>query len=209
MGSEIELINAATGTLSTVVLIPATFVRALAIADSFAYYRFKKVKVTIYPNVYEAIDIQTQLTVGYLPGVAPDTPPANDDSVFQMSKHVKHGYGKCTNTTMTVPYADLVGDAQVKWFKTIAGTPDAQFEIQGNFFFWPVTRGASAASAASYNVGFDYTIEFQNFVAPSNTPFLRFKMLKSKEDKEKAVLELAGERYLKLDEEMLASLGLN
>ncbi len=202
MGSEIELVSGASGTLTTVPLVPATFTRALAIADTFAFYRFKRVKVTIHPNVYEAIDIQGQLTAGYLAGVAPDTPPASDNDVYNLTRHIKHGYGRNLPTTMVLEPRDLIGNVQLKWFKTIAGTPDAQFEIQGNVFFWSVARGASSASIQSWNVTFDYTLELQSFVPTTSTPFIRF-MHSTPEEKQKSLSVLGGKTYLELDPDML------
>lgn len=208
MGSDVIFIPATPAGLTTVVLQPATFVRALALADSFAYYRFTHVKMTIHPNVYAAIDAQSQITAGYLPGVAPDTPPANDNSVYQLSKHAKHTLGKTVPTSMTVTASDLVGDAQIKWFKTIVGTPAAQFEVQGNFFFYVTPFGAAAGSMTTWNVTFDYVLEFQNFVVPANTPFLKLAH-QSADEKKQQTIEIAGERYLRLSEDMLRALRID
>jgi len=109
---------------------------------------------------------------------------------------------------MWVGRADLIKDGQITWYKTKAGTPDAQFEIQGNLFFWPLARGAGAASVQAFEVTVEYECEFQTYVPITSTPFVRLLHLPT-DVKRSLVTVLDGNSYLKLTSDMLQALKLD
>ncbi len=148
-------------------LSPALFSRAGAIADLFQFYRFTKIKVTVVPA---SSGFTTSTVIGYAPGAVIDTPPNTQAAIIELPAAVWHGLGKTVDTVMTLGRKELVSDAQIPWFKTIAGTPDAQFEIQGNFYLF-VAVGSS--------VIYEYTVEFQSWNLAGNSP-LASAGLKSK-----------------------------
>lgn len=167
-GHELRSVSS-TGALQ-VVLVPFSFTRALALADNFQYYRFKKVKVTVLPSMvgtsYSAA-IPQSVAVGYEPGPAPDTPPASQNDVMNLSRSVFHGRGQTVNSHLNLGSNDLLADSPIKWYKTIAGTPDAQWEQQGVVYFF---AAANTGTSVSFDVLYDYEIEFQGLMVASSTP---------------------------------------
>ncbi len=214
-------ISTTNGALTQVPVAPSSFTRVLAIADSFSYYRFTKIKIEMLPS-YEDAATGTQtfasLALGYLPGVAPDTPPANEASVLALPYANFLSQGSTVPRRITIPKRELVGDGQLKWYKTIAGAADSQFETQGIIYGW-------AAAAGSLTTGLNwmvhYTCQLQGWILAANTPFVvpkdvskiddhtkmliaRQKARASSTDPGKSppsneILDIAGVRYLRID----------
>ncbi len=151
-----QFYNASATPGSIIAVSPAAFSRALAIADVFQFYRFTKLDIHIAPTA-------TTYSLGYANGAAFDTPPTTTGEVMQLP------YAQLITSTQTVPIklhvprSELVKDSQLNWFKTIAGNPDTQFEIQGNIYL-----GAGAATTAALYV--DYEVEFQSWNLATNSP---------------------------------------
>jgi hypothetical protein len=165
-----ELFTITSLTLTQRVLVPFSFTRALAVADAYSYYRFKKVKLTVHPSELATASGTSQeptLAVGFSPGPAPDTPPASQNDVYNLSRSIFVGSAMTMPTAMTLKPKDLLVDSPIKWYKTLSGTPDTQWEQQGVFYFFP---GITSGSAVAYNVTVDYEVEFQGLMVPTSTP---------------------------------------
>ncbi len=129
-GSSVETvagrsyISQATGSVS---LSPnSSFPRLLAMADVFTFYRFTRIQVTLVPLGAEQV-------VCYInQGV--DTIPATIPAAVEMPYMCYNSANQSTNSVMKLGRKELIGDNSIKWWKTIPGTPDAQWEIQGYLY---------------------------------------------------------------------------
>ncbi len=194
--------------LTQVRLVPATFNRASAIGDNFAFFRFTKVEFIIVPDIYNsATDAVSSLAIGYIGGVAPDTPPASVDDVLNLPNSRMHGYGKTVDTVFTVGKKLLVGETPLKWYKTVAGTLDSSFEDQGGLFLYLVKRGAGTLGNWVCHV--KYTVEFTGFLASGNTPMRKAIMPFIPDDKKKEIVSIGDKRFLPLDDALVRALGLD
>ncbi len=134
---------------------PSSFARALAIADVFQFYRFTKLKVIIIPGT-------SGVAVGYAPGAAFDVPPNTRAQILELPMAVLHGVSKTTDTVLNVGRKEMVMNDQLQWFKTIPGTPDTQWEIQGNIYW--ISDTATGALVV------EYTVEFQSWNLAAQSP---------------------------------------
>jgi len=144
-------------TVGSVAVQPSSFTRALAIADVYQFYRFTKLKIRILPEEVNA-------GVSYAPGALFDTPPTTSAAVVELPLHASHGAFKTTDTILEVGRKELLGDNQIKWYKTIVGTPSAQFETQGNIYYY------TGPGAGTVLVIIDYTVEFQSWNLAAQSP---------------------------------------
>lgn len=140
---------------SVTTISPASFARALAIADVFQFYRFTKLRVKNIPT-------GIQSTFGYAPGAAFDAVPNLASQVTELPIAVNHGAAKSTDTILNVPRKELMGDSQIPWFKTIPGSPATQFEIQGNLYVVPAATGII--------LEIEWECEFQSWNLAANSP---------------------------------------
>ena len=83
--------------------------------------------------------------------------------MFPSHDLVVHGRYKTVDTMLDIPRNELVNKAQLPWFKSFPGTPDKQFETQGNMYY-------VADASLSLICMIDYEIEFQSWVLPANSP---------------------------------------
>lgn len=214
-------INTTGGSAVPVPVAPSSFTRALAIADNYQYYRFTRLKIEILPSLEDqasGAQVYASMAAGYNPGSAPDTPPATEAAVLALPYAVFLSQGSTVPRRVTIPRRELVGNGPLKWYKTIASTQDAAFEIQGIVYTF-----ASASGTISNGVNFmiHYTVEFQAWALAGNTPLFvpkdiskledHTRMLRAKhEAKVKAssaltsaspceFLDIAGIRYLRID----------
>ncbi len=163
-GSRVEVVsgrsnfNYGASTSNVLAITPATFSRAAAIADVFQFYRFTKLRVITIPS-------DNSVVSGYAPGAAFDTPPTTFASVIELPVAKYHGAAKFYETIMDVSRAELLRDAQLPWFKTIAGTPAVQFETQGNLY---IITGAGATGGI---IVVEWTCEFQSWNLAGQSPF--------------------------------------
>ncbi len=149
-------INYASSSSNTLNIAPASFSRAAAVADVFQFYRFTKLKVILPPN-------GGTTTFGYAPGAVLDTAPTTNAAIMELPYASFHSQVKTMDTVLNVPRKELLKNAQLPWFKTIAGTPDAQFEIQGNLY-----SAFSATAGGTFVI--EYTCEFQSWNLAGNSP---------------------------------------
>ncbi len=166
-GEQIEIVSgteqfttSVTG-LTQRVMVPFSFTRALAIADSFAFYRFRRMHIEIHPG---RTSNGLGLGAAFLPGVAPDTPPASINAVMNLPYSKFHSETKSVETYIKLGPKELISDSPTRWYKTLAGTPDAQWEQQGVIYFW------SDDPTPEFDITFRYELELQGWVTAANTP---------------------------------------
>ncbi len=162
-------------TLVTIAIQPASFTRALAIADNFQFFRFRRLRCTIAPTTGGS-SFATTFALGYAPGSGFDTPPSSNTDVMQLPKAVFAGAGKSVDTILDIGPSELVSDNPLRWFKTIVGTPDTHFEVQGILY-----GIASNGTTFPVNVIIEYELELQSWNLASNSPFAVPVPLKSSE----------------------------
>lgn len=160
-GANIETVSGRTlvtvsGAVTTPIS-PASFPRAAAMADVFQFYRFVDLKVTILPGSTGGH------TTGFAPGSGFDTAPTSTAQILELPFAAISPASKTVDTVFKVPRKELLRDTQLPWFKTIAGTPDAQFEIQGNLY--------SVSTAGLFIV--DWRVEFQSWNLAGQSPLLK------------------------------------
>lgn len=152
-------------TVSTINISPASFTRALAVADIFQFYRFTRIKVIQPPVAFNNTNVTAAIVHAYAPGSGFDTAPTTYAQLVELPKMLYHGQSKTIETNMTLNRQDLLKHVQLPWFKTIAGSPDAQFEIQGNLY------NIAIYTTQSFIV--EYTVEFQSPNLAGQSPLER------------------------------------
>lgn len=164
LGSRVEVVSGRTlvpTILNSSAALPiapvANFPRLAAIADLFQFYRFTHIRAYCMPA-------EVQMGLAYAPGAAFDTPPTSLSGILELPIAVAHGAFKTTDTVLTVSRKELVGDSQLKWYKTVAGTPAAQFEIQGNLYW------VSGAGGTAPNFVVEWTCELQSWNLAAQSP---------------------------------------
>ncbi len=175
-GSDVQVLyghelkqNTVTG-LTQVVLIPFNFTRALAMADNFQFYRFRRIKCTILPSnngTSLSATIPQSIAMGYAPGPAPDTPPARQNDVVNLNRSSFMGRAATVPVKLQLGPKELIGDTPIKWYKTIAGAPDVQWEQQGVVYFY---SAAATGASTLFDIMWDYEIEFQGLMVATSTP---------------------------------------
>lgn len=160
-GSNIETVSgrtlvSVTGAVTTPIS-PASFPRAAAMADVFQFYRFVDLKITILPGSTGGH------ATGFAPGSGFDTSPSATSQILELPFAAISPAVKTVDTVFRVPRKELLRDVQLPWFKTIAGTPDSQFEVQGNLY--------SVSTAGLFIV--DWTVEFQSWNLAGQSPLLK------------------------------------
>ncbi len=194
-----QLFNSTNASATTVPIAPSSFTRALAIADLFQFYRFTKIRVVQPPISVNTTSGTTQYVIhSYAPGSEFDTPPTTPAQLVELPKVMYHGLGKAVDSNLVLSRKDLLSHAQLPWFKTIAGTEDSQFEIQGNLY-----NLNNVGSAVSYYI--EYDVEFQSPNLAAQSPF--FRTPKSSEGQSNPespdIVTLFGAKYVLLDEKKM------
>ncbi len=163
----VALLSAAvSGTLN---LNPTTagWGRLTSIADCFGLFRFTKLRIRwVGPNA-TAADVAACVVTGTVDGF-----PATVGTVIQSEYYNINFADQTTPTILDVPRAYLVEQSPNKWWKTVAGTPDDWNEVQGVIC-------AACSSSTTLNFVIDYEIELCDFLNPSNTPALEYKLVNS------------------------------
>lgn len=152
-------------TINAVNLSPAIDLRLAAIADAFQWYRFSKLHVTLVPSITATND--TYSSVGYIPRV-PNAAPTSHSELMALPASAHKGAGQSIPAKMIVPRNVLYGDAPIKWYQTIVGTEDTQWEIQGQFIFASNVVSAATATPLVYIV--EGICEFKGRSALTQTP---------------------------------------
>ncbi len=128
----VEVLSAAGS--SVVPVTPALFPRAAAIADVFEFYRFTKLQLRLRPGFegVAATSSNYSYTIGYSNQTF-DTAPSTEAAIIELPLAVRSS-SATAYSTMMIGRKELVDDSPLKWYKTVAGTPASQFEVQGNFY---------------------------------------------------------------------------
>lgn len=206
-------INTTNGSVVTIPLVPTAFTRAAAIADNFQYYRFTKVKIVVLPSiepVSSGVQGTNSMAVGYLPGRDPDNALTTEAAVLALPFTTYYSNGSTVPTSLTIPKKELVQNTPLKWWKTIVGNPDAEFEQQGNIYTFYALNGAPSV-AVGVNFYIHYTMELQGWVLASNTPLpvprdigrlaehlVKVRQRHTGKYDDKDILEVAGIKYLRI-----------
>ncbi len=104
--------------------------RLTAIAEVFQFYRFSELKVSALPNINEVSADDAAVSVGYCPRV-PNTAPTTHNQILNLPGSAYKGLGQVMPASFRLGKSILLGDAPLKWFQSVAGTEDTQWEIQG------------------------------------------------------------------------------
>ncbi len=131
--------------------------RLNAMADTFQNFRFTKLDIKFCPPL-AALDT----AVGVVTGTV-DTDPATPITVSQCEYSAIKFNSQTVPARLVVPRKFLVGQSQLKWFKTQVGTPEAGFEVQGSIYM-------AMNATSSMNLWVDYEIEFCDWIATTSTP---------------------------------------
>lgn len=142
---------------STFNIIPLSFTRASAIADVYGLCRLKKLRVTMCPQNTAGY------AVGYAPGVLDTAPATMSEIVALPEARYQSGFSTMPQS-FDIPPQELLGDNQIKWFKTVAGAADSNFEIQGALYL------SSEGVTSTIKLVLDYVYEFQSWSLANNTP---------------------------------------
>lgn len=137
-------------------LIPSNFPRASAISDVFQFYRFRKFRTTVIPTN------GANIAIGYSPGVLDSAPDTFGEIMALPSSHLQSS-ARTTDGIMNLSPRELISDSQIKWFKTVDGSADPQFETQGSLYI-------TTDITTTVRLIFDFEIEFQAWALAANTP---------------------------------------
>lgn len=155
-----------TPVVATIDVSPAFEPRLSGIAEYYQWYRFKSFSVTIFP-VQTGGNGGMNISVGYLPR-PPNTAPTTHYDVQTMpaSTYIANGHTK--EAKMNVPAKIALGDAPLKWFQSLPGTEDQEFEIQGIIYF--AATNMTGATSNPYTYRIDGICEFKGRSATGQTP---------------------------------------
>lgn len=148
------------GTSGSVPLIPSNAFwgsRLNAMADAFQNFRFTKLDIKFCPPL-GALDCVIGVATGTV-----DTDPATIATVSQCEYSQIKFNSQTVPSRLQIPRKFLVGQSQLKWFKTQLGTPEAGFEVQGTIY-------AAASASTSFNLWVDFEVEFCDWMATTSTP---------------------------------------
>lgn len=164
-------------TITSVNLAPTLDGRLGSIGDAFQYYRFVDLKVHLPPATNPTSD--SDASVGYIPRI-PNSAPTSHSELMSLPASVHKARGTSLESVMRVKRNVLIGDAPLKWYQSVAGTEDAQWEIQGQIIFAINTNTPSAGVQQTYIV--EGICEFKGRSALTQTPFYRQPLLTTKPD---------------------------
>lgn len=159
----------ATPTISTVLIVPAFDARLTAIARTFQFYRFTQLRVFLCPHINEVTADDVAVSIGYLPRL-PNSAPTNHVQIMAMPSSAYKGMGQVMPSKMSVPKSILLGDSPLKWFQSVAGTEDTQWETQGVVYLAGTSTNVSGATAVFYLEG---VCEFKGRSSASQTPLYK------------------------------------
>jgi len=168
LGSKIETVSGrsfvnflyGTGNNAVVPLIPATFPRALAMADVFEFYRFTSIKMDCIPGAAAGA-----YALGYSNQTF-DTAPTTVSGVIELPQAVwQVSDSSVYRAPLTLGRKELVDDSPLKWYKTIAGSPDDLFEVQGNFYF-----AFNGGPDLTFYTVCEWTVEFSQWNLAAQSP---------------------------------------
>ncbi len=156
-------------TISTVSIVPAFDARLAAIAEVYQFYRFTQLRVFLCPHINEVTADDVATSVGYLPRT-PNSAPTTHVQIMAMPSSAYKGMGQTMPSKMSVPKSILLGDSPLKWFQSVAGTEDTQWEVQGVVYIAGTSTNVAGASAVFYLEG---VCEFKGRSATQQTPLYK------------------------------------
>ncbi len=173
-----DVISPVVNTSTSYALIPTNFQRLTALADSFDFYRFTNVQVTLMAGAINQASYTPVMTAaGYKNGVSA-TAPATVNEVVNLDHAavVTHVYStgvplyQTGKSSFTVGRQHLISHAPLKWYKTQAsagsGTAYDLFDVQQGVVYFATT----ATTSSTPNVLFEWTCELSQPVNPADTP---------------------------------------
>lgn len=138
-------------------LLPASFSRAAAEADTWAHFRVPSLSFRLLPTPSAGI-----MAAGYVGGVE-DTPPATFNTISELIPSCFLGLGQtCPTNWIRVPRIDLAGP--FPWYKSVAGAADPTEESPG------ALRLGGSGATDFFALEVKGTFEFKTAVSTANTP---------------------------------------
>lgn len=136
--------------------------RAVSLSNAFNLFRYTKIDL-------QWCDPGTNNAMGALMGTT-DVFPATVADVMQCEYSAGAGVGLTTNTKLSIPRSFLL-KTPAQWYKTVSGTPEPDFEVQGNLFM--VTSASANIVIFAY-----FEIEFSDWAPTGSTPLPKELLLK-------------------------------
>ncbi len=155
-------------TITSANISPAFEQRLAQIAEAFQYYRFSKLVVSLFPAQTATND--SAVSVGYIPRV-PNTAPTTHYEVCTLPSSTHKSHSQAMPSKMIVSKNVILGDAPLKWYQTVVGTEDTQWEIQGVVYF--ASNVVSAAVANNFYFIIEGICEFKGRSALAQTPLYK------------------------------------
>ena len=149
-------------------LTPAIDSRLTTIAEAYQFYRFVDLKVILCPAANPSSD--SDASVGYVPRVV-NAAPTSHNELMGLPASVHKPRGLSVLAVMRVKRNILIGDAPLKWFQSIPGTEDTQWEVQGQYIFAINTNTSAASVQQTYIV--EGVCEFKGRSPLSMTPLYK------------------------------------
>lgn len=153
-------VNCSSG-VAQLLVSPANFPTAFAIADSYEMYRVTAMKYRIHPG---SVVFTGPVGVSYIPGVV-DNAPNTIAGISELDNHAILT-NRQTTPTQWVKVARKNLTSYGTWFKTIVGTPDTDVEIQGVLFFV-----GTSTDVIAFEI--ELVFEFKDITSTSFTPQVR------------------------------------
>jgi len=150
------------GGAGTISMMPVTFPTASALADSYEFYRIKFLRYRLHPG--EAAAFTGPIGVCYIPGVT-DNPPTTTAGIANIDNHLILT-NRQVSPTKWVKVTGAKLSSYMTWYKTVAGTPDSDVEIQGVLYLSGVTTD-------HYDIEVEAIFEFKTLVPIGSTPEAR------------------------------------
>ena len=180
----------ATPTFATISIDPTLDPRIQAIAEYWQYFRFVAIDVVIHkggPNATWSSAVDHFTAAGYNPRV-PNTAPTTYQEVVELQRSVVSGFKEFVPTRLTLRRKDLLGDVPLKWYQTVAGTEDTQWEKQGVIYI-----ASTAIGAATSNMLLSYEIkgriEFMGRSLATITPMVKQPLMVKNDAKREELSE--------------------
>jgi len=148
------------GNIATIALAAQSFSSVASIADSYAFYRYSKLKFRIIPISNGAGGTEST-TVVYIGGIT-DTPPATHVVANSSLSATFVGNTQFVPSKWVDCSAELSG--YQPWYKTIAGTTDPAEEVQGNLFV------VTSTATGNFTIEVVGTCVFRDIVSTAETP---------------------------------------
>ncbi len=172
--------------VATIPLTPAISTTVGSLGDTWAAYRFTRLRFRLHPAAAQA---GGWLTACYVTGIT-DTAPASVSAGSDNNESTLIGKAS-TVPSRWVNVPKLVLSGYHPWYKTVGGSPESAEEVQGNIFI-----NDSAAGTAAYIIEIEGTVEFKDLLINTSTPMLVEARQKLHAEKRLQFLEQEKKRML-------------